>query len=439
MYDLRFDPSIDPEYYSRYPGINRAVSVFKLLIKYFVLSTFLTLLAVTLWNYMEGSTGWPLIPIEAEFKWSTFTKLGTFWYVASGLLALLIFWDFLRCLVSPIRVQPGDLSGQVPLSEGEQLPIDAAGHWDVFISYKSEDVEIARRVANQLMASGLKVWFAEYQVLLQNYDQFQEAINHGIDNSDWGIALTNNRYAESVYCSIEISRLLERLPPQNILEIMIPEKEELPHRKFKGLAQGPSHVGADLTEILAYISKHTGWQIQLPVPVVVESEPRPFEFLCMGRSATLDIRDWKVSKRGRVIDGSTNLVAFEYLPRCGQYRIFANVVCGPELAREGQRQYQASDDRKMYEFLMTHAKKHLKRLGAKIFGLHLVYHNQLSQLALTYRMHGYWTRKYSLVFPNQTTSQNAEFVFTFGFKGSFNEYCLNVHNMDHFVQTLKWN
>jgi len=424
-YDLRFDRTIDPEYYAQFPGINRATSTVKQLMRYFVLAILLTFLSIYAWNHFSETTGWaPLQTVDlTSFKWSSIIKLQSFWYVACGVVALVALMDILRCLVSPIRV---DLTRRW-------------GHWDAFISYKSEDIEVASRIANQLLASGLKVWFGEYQVLLQNYDQFQEAIDFGIDHCDWGIALTNDRYTQSPYCCTEISRLLERLPSQHILEIMIPKEEVLPHQKFQTLASCPAYVGADLPGIFAFISMQTGWQIHPLTPKVVNPTPYSYEFLCMGHSATLDTRDWEISEHGRVTNGTTDLVAFNYLHRRDEYRILVNVVCGPEYAREGQRQNQTSDDRQMYALLRAHAQKHLARLKAQIHGLHLVFHDGLSQFALTYRMHGYWSRKYSIVIPNPTTQKMAEFVFTFGFIGSFEQYCLNVHVMDHLVQTLQWN
>jgi len=423
-YDLRFDRTIDPEYYAQYPGINRATSIFKQFIRYFVLSIIFTLLAVYALNHFTETTGWtPIQPLILNpFKWSTILNLTNFWYMACALLALLTLLDILRCLVSPIRVH---LTGR-------------GGHWDVFISYKSEDIEIARRVVNQLLASGLKVWFGEYQVLLQNYDQFQQAIDFGIDNSDWGIAFTNDRYTRSPHCCTEIAHLLERLPSQKILEIMVPAQQQLPHQKFQDLADCPAYQGTDLPGMMAFISQHTGWQIQPLLPEDIAPQPSIYEFQVLGRPAALDARDWELTESGREVNGTTDLIAFHYLHRRDQYHILVNVVCGPEYAREGQRQNQTSDDRQMYALLMAHAQKHLAKLKAQIFGLHLVFHEGLSQLALTYRMRGYWSRKYSIVIPNPVTNKMAEFVFTFGFMGSFEQYCLNVNVMDHFVQTLKW-
>jgi hypothetical protein len=59
----------------------------------------------------------------------------------------------------------------------------ARGRYDVFLSYKSEDVRLVRHVAEALLANQYAVWFAEYQVLLRSYDRFQEAIDDAIPNA----------------------------------------------------------------------------------------------------------------------------------------------------------------------------------------------------------------------------------------------------------------
>lgn len=62
------------------------------------------------------------------------------------------------------RMEKSNLSGDVASL--------MSAPYDAFITYKSEDADLVRNVADQLIASGIRVWFAEYQVLLQNYDQF---------------------------------------------------------------------------------------------------------------------------------------------------------------------------------------------------------------------------------------------------------------------------
>jgi hypothetical protein len=115
-----------------------------------------------------------------------------------------------------------------------------------------------------------------------------------------------------------------------------------------------------------------------------------------------------------------------------------NLHAGPEKSISGQRQIQKIDDREMYNYLLEYAPKHLNVLKAQIKGVHLLFHKGLSQMVLTYRMEHYWTRKYSIIIPNPVTKEAGEFVFTFGFVGNFEEFCLYTSIMDEFVKSLEW-
>ncbi len=96
---------------------------------------------------------------------------------------------------------------------------------DLFISYKSHDAEIARNIAESLQCYGIKVWIAEYSILLTGRGEFQEMINRGIATSKKAICLSNARYADSPYCQIEALILLELLGNSNVVEIQIPAED----------------------------------------------------------------------------------------------------------------------------------------------------------------------------------------------------------------------
>lgn len=411
-YDLRFDRTIDFDtYYRLHPRFNKFISIIKLIVKYFAVSAILAILSIIIWKLLANQTDWLGLPGPlSTASWTEFFKLDWFWVIASGWIFLLTLNDIRRCFRVPI--------------------------WDVFISYKSEDVDIVRQVANQLIASGLRIWFNEYYVLLQNYDRFQKAINYGIRHSAIGIAFTNNNWTESQYCKIEIVQLLKHLGPQRIMEVMIP-KEDLPHQKYSALKDSPSYIGDDVNGILSFIQETTGWPIQLQMmPDMVQTQ-NSYETVCLGRPAVLDTSGWELTKKGQIEAGG-NIAGLEF--RCGCYHppIFVNLYCGQELSRPGQRQEQKIDDREMFRYLLKYAPRHIAHLNAKLHGLHLLFQEKLGQMALTYWVQNYWTRKYSIIIPNYTTKENAEFIFTFGFMGSFREYCRAVHIMDHFVKSLQW-
>ena len=157
---------------------------------------------------------------------------------------------------------------------------------------------------------------------------------------------------------------------------------------------------------------------------------------CLGRPLRLNTTGWRLTKPGRRDDeGSTQGLEFKLQ---GRYPLAVNLYSGLETSFPGQRQDQAIDDRRMYDYLLEYAPRHLGRLQTKPTGVHLFFHKGLSQMALTYWMEHYWTRKYSLVIPNPKTGGMAEFLLTFGFIGSFEEYCLHTSLMDDFARSLDW-
>lgn len=86
----------------------------------------------------------------------------------------------------------------------------------LFASYKSDDVALVRAVCEGLLGSGYSTWFNEYDVPHDRIDEFQRFINRGIDEASFGLLFSNDRYARSPYCNIEVERLLRRLPPDRL-------------------------------------------------------------------------------------------------------------------------------------------------------------------------------------------------------------------------------
>lgn len=313
---------------------------------------------------------------------------------------------------------------------------DKTAEFDLFISYKSHDVDLVRPIADRLIASGLGVWFAEYQILLQDRDKFGQAILDGIDNSAFGLAFTNNRYIDSCHCQFEIERLLVRQGPARILEVKIPE-EDRPHQRYPALGASPGEAARTRSDMLRFISDVTGFAVAPePFPAAGVKRETFYTAACLGRPVRLNTTGWRLTKRGQRDDeGSTQGLEFKFQ---GLYPLFVNLYSGPETSIPGQRQDQDIDDRRMYDYLLEYAPRHLGRLQTKPKGVHLFFHKGLSQMALTYWMEHYWTRKYSLVIPNPVTRETAEFLLTFGFIGSFEEYCLHTSLMDDFARSLDW-
>jgi hypothetical protein len=307
--------------------------------------------------------------------------------------------------------------------------------WDVFLSYKSQDAMLVREVADRLLAAGVRVWFAEYYVRLSTL-LFPLALYRGLLGSRWGVLFTNDRYAQARWCQREVKWLLWRRGPRHVLEIQIPREPDA-RRRFAHLNAVEAAETRDPRRIASLIADRAG--LTLAPSANVDASEAPiwlYEARYLGRSVTLDRGGWSILQEP--MDGEIGGLTFRH-NRCAG--LFVNVWAHRETSNAGQRATQTIDDRQMFTYLRRFARRHLRRLphaGVRARGVHLLFHNGLSQIAVTYHMGHYWTRKVSLVIPNATTSDMAEFEFTFGFVGTFAEYCAHAATMDRLALSLSW-
>lgn len=350
--------------------------------------------------------------------------------VGTGLIVLVV------ALLRPAMFgRPGEIAQDAD-AEDASAAVANAKEYDVFVSYRSQDVHTAREVADRLIASGISVWFAEYQILLVGRDRFQDAILDGIRRSRFGLAITNDRYVASAYCRLEMEELLERRGPPQILEARFPA-EEGTLRAFPRLGESP-HIDAVSTEdILSFLESETGWRIE-PGVRLEEGDGRHIQGRCPAGPYVLDATGWDVVERGGESVGGDTIKGPVLRYAGGRHPIFVNLYAGRESAPQARRQDRTADDREMYDELLAYLPHHVGRLGADVRGVHLLFHGGLSQMAVTYRLAGYWTRKHSVILPHPATGDPTEFVFTFGFFGPYREYCRHAHLMDRLVTTLQW-
>jgi hypothetical protein len=404
-YDLRIDRGMSHETYWRSPTLYKGWVILRLAIKYLIFAAILALVAVLVLGNVP-QLGLPRLQLRAV------AEARSFWIIIAANLFLLALRDGLRCR--------------------------RASLWDLFISYKSEDVTVVRAVVDQLIGSGLRVWFAEYQILLQNYDRFQEALDTGLRNCASAVVFTNNRYANSEYCQHELRVLLDRLPPESILEIMIP-REELPHTHSPLLAYSPSYEGGHVDGILAFIASATGLPVQSAPVAAPDSVPSDHGRLaCLGKPFGLNTAGWEVTQLGK-LDGSGSTAGLAMRRRDAEgHGATVNLYCGGGLDRPVQRT-EGGDDRQVYRGLRSVAGQYLRLFPSfRLRGLHLFYQAGFSHMALTIFTGLFWTRKYSIILPSYAQDESVEFVFDFGFLGGFLAFCRAVPLMDELVKSLRW-
>jgi len=314
---------------------------------------------------------------------------------------------------------------------------DNVKKFDFFISYKSQNVQIARKIADQMIADGMRVWFAEYQILLEKREDFLFAIERGLSQSEYGIAITNNNYIQSECCKYELENLLRNCGSKKIIEVMMPKENE-PHCVFPELNDSYMIESADINEILAGISKNTDSVFTNIVDTHSVSK-QIFEGKCEGVHFELDCSGWKQTSKGSANGNNYGLGAeFQYINNI-KIPLFVNIYFGLDPSIESYNRFNVSthDDRELYNSLIDYAKQHLAKFSANITGVHLLFYKGKSQIALTYKNAGIWMRKCSITLHHPALRFPAEFVFTFGVIGSFKDYCRYVPLMDSFCLSLK--
>ena len=144
------------------------------------------------------------------------------------------------------------------IDSDHERPIDE--EIDFFLSYKSEDANVVRAVAEAIMANGYSVWFNEYRIPSHQYKNdpaIQAAIDTGIDQSRHALVFTNNRFAESDFCRAEIERILNRLESDQLVgvaEIRIPP-ETNPRLRWPVLSSIPSTIyRGRINEVLEFVN-----------------------------------------------------------------------------------------------------------------------------------------------------------------------------------------
>ncbi len=325
--------------------------------------------------------------------------------------------------------------------------------FDAFISYKSEDAAFVRRVVDQLVAAGYSVWFAEYEILTP-YDWkygFSELMSEGVSRSMKGIAFTSAGYPGSNHCRTEAQQMLDHCGKENIIQVSLDGTDVT---ALEGVTSMRCNT-KDIAETVAFISKCA----RLDVDAFVAPRSHPPDYYRSGTGAgqfQLNIGGWQLDSAGEQLSVSSRAHEGPTLHRYvlsmtgKQVVMRMNLYCGidqeypnPPNPRPGIESEDA--DRALYYELLSYAdERHsanvAKTTGAelKYRGVHLVHHGGRGHLALTYRISNYWSRKLSIHLPRVDGAGICEFVFTFGFFGSFRDYCRNAHLMDELALSLQW-
>jgi hypothetical protein len=332
--------------------------------------------------------------------------------------------------------------------------------FNFFVSYKSEDVAIARQHTDRLIANRLTVWFAEYMILLQNYDQFESAINRGLRQSDFGFLFTNDRYFASQWCLHELEGLLkpENCGPENILEVRLADAP-VARKKIPALATIASMPFAGNVDEIIQVHEDCMPDAEANWRKPIRATNKRYIFHDERFGYHLDLTGWQMYFRGvpgltkdgfigpafrRKVGGKWLGLHISVGIAAAPRRDFVTAEFSEEHVRRAVQAAQTResihvvipDDREHYKQARKFAEEWEKENGVKVVGLHLFFYAGSSHLALTYASKRGWNRRYSIVLMDPESGLSIEFALVFKFMGLFTEYCKYTRFMDALVYSL---
>ena len=320
----------------------------------------------------------------------------------------------------------------------------------IFLSYKSEDANTVRAVAEYLVAAGVDIWFNEFKVLLDIYDDFDrnvyDKLDEAVSTCTHAIVFTNNRWAGSDYCRKEMDSILRCIRREDVLEICIP-KEDIPHQIFNDLENIDTIYGiADANLLAREIVKRFG--IAAEIAAVADAEKR----------------DLFLHRYGSYIDlGPINKPEFEKINRlyrhepaywhyvmpfkgqCGDKEVFLDILIRPfqtAIEKLSHPIDEPADERKTRQEYRDYALSWSREKKVEILGVHHVYINKRSHLALTCiekEMDAgqlLWSRRYILNTFGELPIENGEthLIFSTTLSGSreeqFAAFCKLCHGFE---------
>lgn len=280
----------------------------------------------------------------------------------------------------------------------------------VFISYKSQNANIVRRIVDNLIANGFNVWFAEYEVNASNYEEFSRLIDsqitEAIGNSTHAILFTNNLWGNSRYCQHEKTQILQGNFPIKAIQVCLP-KETQPLLPLQESSNIPciEHKEDSLRETLKFIIEElVGSSKGLDQNFYsIEDTPNVFVF----RYGRLNIGRLNYTGcsagLGRV--GKEHEYRFEgELDGIG---VRLEIDIDPYNTAVKRRTLEAAqmkivDDREVYKLMRIRANRWYKKNPLNEHGLHLFFQEGTSNIGFTYwtaqpnNSHK-WFRVYSVI------------------------------------------
>ena len=326
---------------------------------------------------------------------------------------------------------------------------------NIFISYKSQNVNFVRRVAECLLAGNINVWFAEYNIFIDNYDEFKKEIIKGINKATHALVFSSDSWANSPHCCFEMETILDRLGLDQVIELPL-EEGELTHQKFSRLENAPQ---VDCAGSFHDTMEQIFFCLELAPALFADAlandpclaEPSFFDKL----DYEFDVkcfREYDTEEEGYSLPHPANMAQLRGTINGHTVKLLVDITLHESAAGAAfpKPEKYERDDKALYISSMDFARKWKKKYNIEIKGLHLFHCESLGQMAITYYVRPErsdtikWERRYILRMVNREYSEVDEvgLVFSTDLSGSHNEqlasFCSLCHVFDEIVNSCRY-
>ncbi len=301
-------------------------------------------------------------------------------------------------------------------------------HYDVFLSYRSIDAGMVRNVADALMAAGVSVWFAEYEIQIENYDDFQACIDQGIKASGCLICFLGEGYFNSGHCVNELEQFVKSKSDalKRISCIGIASREAAIRAQHKYLRDVPyCDYAGDFCNLIKFVGNQVKKKIAMPEFLSHPVVTRCFEY--RGQDFQMALGPEWIRAHGVVFKAMRDADAV-YPPLTAKIAgcdVLLTLTAGPNSELLSAPLTGELDDRTAYQLVRKNTGVLIHNEGAlgvssRVCGLHLVSvdghcHASFSRtVELGLFGSSGWERKYAISIYSKVHNIMIEYLVSFG-------------------------
>ena len=324
---------------------------------------------------------------------------------------------------------------------------------NIFISYRSPQVAIARAIAEHLMSLGVPVWFNEYKILGEEWHSFEQELYNGLNYADRGIILSCPQYHESNWCKEEFNHFKKALSPTQILEIVVPpltvNEEERPWvtKRYKNLT---FQQLVDFIDSTWQVRGHDPWSTCPPFAV-----PESYWVQVPLANIALNLAGWQeVEVFATSSTEENSLFQKSFTHNIGSVGFKMHITINPSNGLKNRfNQGDNVDDREVFMQNLGNIQTYMKEMESygctyELLGNHLIFAAGLNHFAFTYGfsrlsagIHYIILRKYVLTFPCPEQQGDMEVVVTCGIDSmpqySLRDFAAFVRVFDRVVLSVR--